>query len=65
MLEVVSMPKMATNSKIMLIVYFFSLTTKESILLLAKLIGLASKVALEVYIDNVIAFAMNKSSTKI
>jgi len=65
MLEVVSMPKVATSSRIMLIVYFFSLMTKKSILLLVKLIDFASKVALEVCVNNVFAFAMNESSTKI
>jgi len=65
MLEIVSMPKVATSSKIMLIVYFFLLMTKKSILLLVKLIDFASKVALEVCVDNVFAFAMNESSTKI
>jgi len=65
MFEVVSMSKVATSSRIMLIVYFFLLTTKELVLLLARLIDLASRVALEVYIDNVFAFAINKSNTKI
>jgi len=65
MLEVVSMPKVATNFEIMLIVYFFSLTTKELILLLVKLIDFASRVALEACVDNASTFAINKSSTKI
>ncbi len=65
MLKVVSMFEVTMSSKIMLIVYFFSLKTKKSILLLARLIGLASKVILEVYVDNVFAFAINKFSTKI
>jgi len=65
MLEVVSMLEVATSSRIMLIVYFFSLTIEGSILLLARLIGLASKVALGVCVDNVFALAMNEFSTKI
>ncbi len=65
MLEVVSILRVTTSSRIMLIVYFFSLTTKESILLLAKLIDLASKVALEACVDNVSTFVINKFSTKI
>ncbi len=65
MLEIMSILRVATSSKIMLIVYFFSLTTKESILLLARLTSLASKVALKVYVNNVFTFAINKSSTKI
>jgi len=65
MLEVVSMSRVTTSFRIMLIVYFFSLTIEEPILLLARLIGLASRVALKACVDNVFAFAMNKSSTKI
>jgi len=65
MLEVVSMSRVATSFEIMLIVYFFSLMTKELVLFFAKLIGLVSRVALEACVDNVFAFAMNRSSTKI
>ncbi len=65
MLEVMSISKVATSFEIMLIVYFFSLMAKEPILLLVRLIDLASKVALEACVDNAFAFAINKSSTKI
>jgi hypothetical protein len=65
MFKIVSMLEVATSSRIMLIVYFFSLTTKESILLLVRLINLASKVTLEACVNNVFAFAINESSTKV
>jgi len=57
--------KVATSFEIMLIVYFFLLIIEELILLLAKLIDFASKVTLEVCVDNIFALAINKSSTKI
>jgi hypothetical protein len=65
MFEVVLMSKVATSFKIMLIIFFFSLTTKGSILLLARLIDFASKVTLEACVNNVFAFAINEFSTKI
>jgi len=65
MFKVVSMSRVATSSRIMLIVYFFLLMIEELVLLLVKLIDFASKVALEVCVDNVFAFAINKFSTKI
>jgi len=65
MLEIMSMPRVATSFEIMLIVYFFSLMTKELVLLFAKFIDLALRVALEACVNNAFAFAINKSSTKI
>jgi len=65
MLKVVSIFEVITNSKIMLIVYFFLLITKELILLLVRFTNFASKVALEVCVNNIFAFAINKFSTKI
>jgi len=65
MLEVVLISRVTTSFEIMLIVYFFLLTTKELILLLARLTSLALKVTLKVCVDNIFALAINKSSTKI
>jgi len=59
------MLEVTTSFKIILIVYFFSLTTKKLVLFLAKLIDLASRVALEVCVNNAFAFAINEFSTKI
>jgi len=65
MFEVVSISRVITSFEIMLIVYFFSLMTKKLVLLFAKLINFALRVALEACVDNVFAFAINKFSTKI